>query len=185
MAGAAAKVKEFHRKRPAPVVDPDLTDPSQKLNPFNYEKGAWVLHMLRRQLGDEMFFAGIRRYYALYAGGVATTEDFQRVMESASGVSLAQFVRQWLYQPGWPDLRVSWRFDAKRAAADVTVEQTQAGLFETPVDLLFHGGERQEQRTLRVSGRRETVVVPLRFRPTRLEIDPEGWLLHSATVIAR
>jgi aminopeptidase N len=186
MADAAIKLKEYHRKRQAPIVDPGVTDPSQKLNPLSYEKGAWVLHMLRRRLGDDVFFAGIRRYYSLYAGGTATTEDFQRVMESASETSLATFFRHWLYQVGWPELDLSWRFDARRREVEITVEQTQASdPFETPVELVFHGPDVREPRTVQVSGRRQTVTVPLPFRPTRVEIDPDGWLLHSATVRAR
>ena len=59
-----------------PVIDPAQTDLMQKLNPVNYQKGAWILHMLRGMLGDASFFRGIRRYYSLYAGGNASQRGF-------------------------------------------------------------------------------------------------------------
>jgi aminopeptidase N len=176
-------VKEFHRKHPAPVIDPDLADIPKKLNPFNYQKGAWVLHMLRRLLGDEPFFRGVRTYYRRHAGGNAVTEDVQRVMEAEAGTSLATFFRQWIYQPGFPEYRVTWRWDARNRQAEVAFEQAQAGgLFDTPVELAFAVGDAQERRTVRVAERRQTVRLDLPGRPSSLVLDPDGWLLHAATV---
>ncbi len=183
MARAVEPVKEFHRKHPAPVIDPDLADIPKKLNPFNYQKGAWVLHMLRRLLGDEPFFRGVHTYYRRHAGGNAVTEDVQRVMEAEAGTSLATFFRQWFYQPGFPEYRVTWRWDARNRQAEVAFEQAQAGgLFDTPVELAFAVGDAQERRTVRVAERRQTVRLDLPGRPSSLVLDPDGWLLHAATV---
>jgi len=183
MARAAEPVKEFHLKRPAPIIDPDLADIPKKLNPFNYQKGAWVLHMLRRLLGDEPFFRAVRAFYQRHAGGNALTEDVQRVMEAEAGASLATFFRQWFYQPGIPEYRVVWRWDARSRQAEVTFEQAQAGgLFDAPVELSFAVGNAQERRTVRVAERRQTVRLDLPGRPSSLVLDPDGWLLHAATV---
>jgi aminopeptidase N len=59
-----------------------------------YQKGSWTLHMLRGILGDELFWKGIRSYYARYFNGNATTADFIRVMEETSGRDLKQFFDQ-------------------------------------------------------------------------------------------
>ena len=183
MARAVGPVKEFHGKHPAPVIDPELLDISKKLNPSNYQKGAWVLHMLRRLLGDETFFRAVRTYYRRHAGGNAVTEDVQRVMEAEAGASLQTFFRQWLYQPGFPEYRVSWRWDARSRQAEVVFEQVQAGgLFDTPVELAFAVGDAQERRTTRVAERRQTVRLDLPGPPSSLVLDPDGWLLHAATV---
>jgi len=181
MARGVEPVKEFHRKRPAPIIDPDLADIPKKLNPFNYQKGAWVLHMLRRLLGDEAFFRAVRAYYRRHAGGNAVTEDVQRVMEAEAGTSLATFFQQWLYQPGLPEYRVAWRWDARSRQAEVAFEQV-GGLFDTAVELAFTVGDAQERRTVRVAGRRQTVRIDLPGPPSSLALDPEGWLLHVATV---
>jgi aminopeptidase N len=183
MARAAETVRQYHKIRPAPIVDSALTDVMKKLNPNTYQKGAWVLHMLRRVLGDEVFFAGIRRYYSEFAGRNASSEDFQRVMESFSGKSLQRFFRQWLYQPGWPEYRVTWSWDERAGEAVVRFDQTQAaGLFDMPVEIAFDMGERRELRLVRVGEKEETVRVTLPKRPAALRIDPDGWLLHTATI---
>jgi aminopeptidase N len=88
MSAYAKELEAYPSARSAPVIDPLQTDLNKKLNPLNYQKGAWILHMLRGMLGDERFFEGIRRYYRQYAGGNALSKDFQSVMESVSGIPL-------------------------------------------------------------------------------------------------
>ena len=97
-----------------PVVDSNVTSYMDLLNTNSYQKGGWVLHMLRSQLGDSAFWKGIRIYYARYAGKNASTEDLQKVFEEVSGGSLSQFFKQWLYTGGQPDLAVSWKYDAQK-----------------------------------------------------------------------
>lgn len=180
MASAAEAVRQYHQKRPVALIDPELTDPMKKLNAFNYQKGAWALHMLRRVLGDETFFKGIRRYYNLYAGKTASTEDFQKVMEAVSGSSLAGFFRQWFYQPGWPDYRVVWRWNEATAGVELVFHQEQStGLFDMPLEIAFRLDDRRELRTVRVSTQDQTVRVPLPHKPASVEVDPDGWVLKS------
>jgi len=73
MARAAATVRQASARNPGAVVDPAVVEPAAELSAFTYQKGAWVLHMLWRKLGDEGFFRGLRRYYEAHAGGTATT----------------------------------------------------------------------------------------------------------------
>ena len=86
MTQAAEAIKRYHAARPVALIDPELTELMKKLNAFNYQKGAWLLHMLRGILGDSTFFGGIRRYYKLFAEKNASTEDFQKAMEAESGI---------------------------------------------------------------------------------------------------
>ena len=72
-----------------------------------YNKGATVLHMLRRLVGDEAFFGGLRRYYAEYAFAKAGTDDFRQVIEAESGMSLERFFERWIYGAGIPQVRYS------------------------------------------------------------------------------
>ena len=62
-----------------------------------YQKGAYVLHLLRQQLGDDVFWAGIRRYTTAHVGRSVTTEDFQLSMEESSGMKLGSFFETWVY----------------------------------------------------------------------------------------
>lgn len=166
--------------RSRPVIDPSQTDLMQKLNLLNYQKGAWVLHMLRGVLGDAAFFRGIRRYYRLYTGGNASSEDFRKAMESVSGVPLENFFRQWLHQPGWPEYRLSWRWDRESGEIETKIEQRQTtGLFDMPVDVVFEMERGRESRKLRVYEADQTFRILLPSEPVSMELDPNGWLLKS------
>jgi aminopeptidase N len=165
------------------VIDRDQTDLFALLNANNYPKGGWVLHMLRGLLGDERFFAGIRRYYASFAGRNASTEDFRAVMEGASGMELGWFFQQWLERPGYPIMAVRWEWDDEAGEATVTVTQEQPAdrpVFRFPLDLdvVLPDGTRQRAR-VEMETRSGIVRIPLPARPLTVRLDPGGWLLHG------
>src|SRR4030095_5591627 len=97
----------FAKESRQPVVD-STSALMRLLNPNSYQKGGWILHMLRRQLGDSVFHKIIRSYYAAYAGKNADTRDFQMICEKISGKDLDSFFDQWLYTPGIPKIEVKW-----------------------------------------------------------------------------
>ena len=186
MARAAEDVMKIGEKLHSPIVDPAITDPSGKLNAFSYQKGAWVLHMLRGILGDQAFFEGIRRYYAQYAGRTALSDDFRSVMESAGGVPLETFFRQWLYQPGWPQYRATWEWNGETGSLDLTIRQEQTtGLFDMPLAVVTHDRRGAHSQRVQVSEEVKTVRLPLPSKPERIEIDPDGWVLKSVVVEKR
>jgi aminopeptidase N len=181
----AERLVALDARRPGAIVDPEVTDPAEKLTPLVYQKGAWVLHMLRRRIGDERFFRGMREFYRQHAGGNATTADLQRVLEAGGGGSLEGFFRQWLRRAGMPELRVSWAWDEATGEAVVDVEQIQEGApYDAPLDLAFPGPGGAERRTMALATAHDTARFGLPARPSELEVDPEGWLLHRATVVA-
>jgi aminopeptidase N len=155
----------------------------KKLNPVNYEKGAWILHMLRGMLGEASFFRGIRHYYNTFAGGNALSEDFQKAMESTGGISLSTFFRQWLYQPGWPEYSISWHWDEAAGEVEFSVRQMQTtGLFDMALDIAFSLQNRREIHKLRVTDAEHRFRIPLQTKPLSVEIDPGGWVLKSVSV---
>lgn len=159
------------------------------LNDNSYQKGGWVLHMLRGVLGDETFFEGIREYYARHRHGTALTADLQAVMEEVAGRSLEAFFRQWLFEPGWPELEVErrWIPGEDGGILEVTVHQVQEPdwpRFEMPVEVEARRDGRAVRGTLELAG--ETSVLRLRFPggspPDELTVDPDGWLLKGPVV---
>jgi aminopeptidase N len=80
-----------------PLVFSDWNRPTANDRTVVYQKGAYVLHLLREQLGDDAFWVGIRRYTAAYAGRSVTTDDFKRSMEESSGQDLGPFFDKWVY----------------------------------------------------------------------------------------
>jgi aminopeptidase N len=183
MARAAEVIMKYGKDHPAPIIDPEMTDLNKKLNPLNYQKGAWVLHMLRRIVGEKNFFEGIRRYYLLYAGKNALSEDFEKVMESVSGTSLSTFFRQWLYQPGWPDYKVTWHWDEDSGDVEISIRQAQTGgLFDMPVEVVVRAGDQVMDRSFDVSAGTQVIRLPVETHPSSLEIDPGNWVLKSITI---
>ena len=90
----------------------NLSDMKKVLNQLVYQKGGWMLHMLRGQIGTDKFWAGIRDYYRRYRDTNASTDDFRKVMEENSGADLGWFFDQWLNRAGSPVVEGSWRYDA-------------------------------------------------------------------------
>ena len=105
-----------------PVVAP-AEDPFRYTGAV-YEKGAWALHMLRRAVGDETFFASLREYRRRHERGNATRADLRAVFEKLSGRDLKQFFDQWVETPYRPVLRASYR-NLPDGRVEVTVRQAQ------------------------------------------------------------
>jgi aminopeptidase N len=163
-----------------PIYDPSVKDLFKLLNRNNYQKGAWVLHMLRRVVGDEKFFEGVRDYYRTYRDGNALTEDFRRVMELHHGRPLDWFFRQWIYEPGCPAYDASWRWDEPSKRLTLKVRQTQVGgLFRMPLDVEFGNGDDTHREVVEVSGREQTFDFKLNTRPQAVALDPGEWVLKT------
>jgi aminopeptidase N len=170
-----------------PVIDTAVTELTRLLNANSYNKGAWVLHMLRGLIGDSSFWRGIRDYYRIYRDSSVTSADFQRVMERASNQPLDWFFTQWLRQPGYPQLDVAWRWDAasRRVTLDIGQAQPAAwGLFRLPAVMMefLSGAGVLARRTVSVSAARETAQLDLPGPPTDVRVDPDGALLLTAQV---
>jgi len=172
-----------------PLVDSAAQDLMGLLNANSYNKGAWLLHMLRGEVGDSAFFRGVRDYYRLYRDSAVLSEDFRGAMEGAAGRDLGWFFRQWLYQPGYPRLDVALRVDSAAHRAVLRVRQAQPaawGFFRLPrVEVRFTaGGETVGEGTLALDASPEEAVFgfDLPRLPTGATIDPAGHLLVTAAV---
>jgi aminopeptidase N len=175
-----------------PIVDSAYAaDPIKLLNANSYPKGAWVLHMLRGLIGDSAFFRGLRTYYRTYRDSTATSAEFEHVMETAAKADLGWFFHQWLHQPGYPQLDVTWQYDAGARRAVVGITQGQKpewGLFRLPVlTLEFRGADRRalRQHVAVASGRKTVARFDVPFAPGEVRVDPDGKLLLRVTAIVR
>ncbi|MFT5217336.1 MAG: aminopeptidase N, partial [Glaciecola sp.] len=108
-------VDAFYEKNPKyTIVHDNLKDMKDVTTSQIYQKGSWILHMLRGVVGTETFWEGIQSYYKQYKDLNVTTNDFKRVMEEASGKDLTVFFEQWLYKPGILKLAGSWKYDKQK-----------------------------------------------------------------------
>ena len=166
-----------------PIYDPSVTDLFKLLNAFNYQKGGWVLHMLRRVMGDRAFFEGVRDYYRTYRDGNALTEDFQRVMELHAARPLDWFFRQWIYEAGHPVYAAAWGWDEGARQLTLRVAQTQKGAtFRMPLDVEFETGAGPRREVVEVSKREETFTFKLDAKPRGVKVDPGEWVLKELTL---
>jgi aminopeptidase N len=167
-----------------PIVAPPPAEIMELLNANNYNKGAWVLHMLRRLVGDEAFFAAIRRYYAEHRDGTALSDDLRRVMEQAAGRELGWFFEQWLYRPGYPQLEVRHRWNAAAGTLELRVSQVQEWPpFRLPLEIEAAGPGYELRHVFWVDGRESEHAWTLAAAPERVSADPENAVLGTARVI--
>jgi aminopeptidase N len=166
-----------------PVIDPSETDLFKLLNRNNYEKGAWVLHMLRHVVGDEKFFDAVRDYYRAHRDRNALTDDFRRALELRSGRQLEWFFREWLQEPGFPAYEASWRWDERSKSLRLRVRQTQKGApFRMPLDVELRVGGETRRQTIEVTERDSTFDFKLGARPDSVALDPDEWVLKTLTL---
>lgn len=146
----AATYLTYEKQRRAPIFDTQTTNLFQLLNPNNYEKGSWILHMLRKMLGDKAFFEGLKIYYNEHKDSTATSDDLRVALEKSAGRSLKDFFDRWIYKAGHPIYKISWA-TIGRAKSRLTLGQMQTDEpFLQPVTLLV--------RT--ASGERRVVITP-------------------------
>ena len=187
MDAARERVFRYLDQAPDSVIVPDsVPDPRRLLSPNVYQKAAWVLHMLRGEIGDGTFWKGMRTYYERFRDRNASTDDFAAVMEEVSGRRLDWFFDQWLRRPGVPELEIEWEFDTESSEVEVQVRQLGPTFRRLALEVeavLAHGRTVRGRVDVEDAGTTASLRVPA--RPERLRIDPDGWLLMRYTVEER
>ena len=179
---------KYEQTRRAPIHDRETEDLNALLNANNYQKGAWVLHMLRSELGDAAFARGVRAYYRAHLHRNATTEDLRAALERASGRRLREFFARWVYASGHPRYEAAWDWSAGNRRGGVltlTLRQTQEGddsYFPNafPVEILTGAGARRIKLT--PTGRETVARINLPARPANVRFDPEETILKELSV---
>lgn len=106
-----------------PVVDRHYDHPYEQFDHRAYAKAALILHMLRSQLGEDLFRRCVKTYLERHRFRSVVSEDFNRILEELSGRSYDRFFDQWLYKPGQPELVVQYSWDEKSGLARVSINQ--------------------------------------------------------------
>ncbi|MDH5233971.1 MAG: M1 family metallopeptidase [Gemmatimonadota bacterium] len=181
-------VVDFDAKDPTyRVVHDNLADMSKVTSAMTYQKGSWVLHMLRQRLGDDRFWAGIRDYYARHRDGSASTADFRRAMETASGDTLGGFFDQWLYRGGIPRVEATWRWDARRREVTISARQVQPGApFAVGLDVAIDvRGAARVVRPLVFRDGVATLTLAAEGEPAAVTFDPDVRQLFDGRISRR
>jgi aminopeptidase N len=161
-----------------------LYDPNYLFSSTVYDKGAWVLHMLRGVMGDTAFFQGLRDWYTGHQDGTGNTQQFQATVEVLYGDSLTFFFQQWVYNANRP------RYEYGYTTADlgtgsfrnyVRIVQTQsnAGVFTMPIDLTLSTSSGSEVRTVWNDAGDQDFVLDTTEPLIGLLLDDDDWILKG------
>ena len=162
-----------------PVYDP----PSDQL--FNwgivYIKGSWVLHMLRRVIGETQFWSLLSTYYDAYRYSNASTTDFQRVCEQIYGHSLDWFFNEWIYHAGYMRVAYNWknRYRADNRFAVRLALHQEASVFQMPVDVRLWYADGMLDTTVWIKDAQDEIDLILPDSVQDIELDPDGWVLMT------
>jgi aminopeptidase N len=149
-----------------------------------YDKGAWVLHMLRGLLGDEAFFRGARAFLVRHRYGKAGTEDLRTALEEASGRDLRPYFESWVYGTGLPTLRWSERTEKVAGGFRTTVVVRPQGLpgpLPLQVTVTWSGGRESRTVLLEAEGGSWTIDTPGETRGVTVN-DDRGMLARVEKV---
>lgn len=171
---------------PFAIFVDDTSSVSRIFHGTVYDKGAWLLHMLRHVVGDSTFFDILLAYSSdpRFAYGNATTAGFQSVCEAVSGRDLDWFFQPWIYEVGRPVYRVDWNADNADGSyvLNLSIQQTQVpqqALFPMPIDLHISTVSGDTLITVFNDAAVQNFSLKLANQPTGLQIDPGDWILKK------
>jgi aminopeptidase N len=166
-----------------PIVRRDFDD-SSEFDGNAYGKGGLVLYMLRHQLGEDAFYAGLKHYLEVNRGKNVVTADLVRAIEEATHTNVDEFFDQWVYGAGAPKFEIAYNYDAEKKQVALTVQQTQkaealVGLFRVPVDVEITNASGTKLYPIVVSKPTETFTLPSESTPQMVLFDKGTQVLKS------
>ncbi len=171
-----------------PIVTREFDSSWDMFDRHLYPGGACRLHMLRHEIGTDVFWAAVADYIDTYSGSVVETDDFRRILEAHSGKSLGRFFDQWFRTAGYPKLEASFAWDAEKKEGTFTIEQKQVsekeGDDEGPEFFLTltlgwgaDGVEHTEE--VQLDRAKRTYRFTMEKEPDVVRIDPENTVLFG------
>ncbi|MBK7760853.1 MAG: hypothetical protein IPI35_31470 [Deltaproteobacteria bacterium] len=178
-ANLADRIRSASGGNPGPLAGRAWSTPKGDHEPNDrvYTKGSAVLQALRVYLGEDAFWAGIRRYTQGHAHGQVETEDLRQAMEQASGRHLRWFFDQWVHRPGAPTLNASASWS--KGELSLSLRQTPpegAEPFALPMTVEIGTKRGPVRRQILMDIAQVRVVLPLDEAPDYVAFDPEGGL---------
>lgn len=171
--------------RDKPIVHRDYADEDEQFDGRAYPKGAWVLHMIRRRLGDELFWKCMKTYGERFAHKTVETVDLRKTIEEVTGRSFERFFHDWTERPGHPEVTVTYAWNPDDSQAEVRVRQTQrADAFHFPLTLEFHSPNGRDPHvvTKEITEKDVRIVAGLSRKPSLLRVDPHQAVLMDLKI---
>ncbi|MEZ4696237.1 MAG: M1 family metallopeptidase [Rhodothermales bacterium] len=181
-------VIQYARSNPdSPVLDTTIVNLNDLLSTNSYQKGGWVLHMLRREIGDDHFWQSIRTYYARYRDGNALTDDFESTVSDVTRRDMSWFFDQWIRRPGQPIIQAAWRYDEAGKQLVINIEQKQN---DPPFAVSLEGAVETDDGTsvpftVSLAERSSEHRIDLKAAPQSVRLDPNVNLLAAIEISHR
>ena len=175
-------VDSFYDKNPKyQIVHDNLKNMKNVTSSQTYQKGSWILHMLRGFLGNEVFWEGIKVYYNKYRDLNATTSDFKNIMEDVSNKDLNLFFDQWLYNPGIFKLKGNWKYNNKnQIIINIKQIQNDGSLFKMPIEVgIIYDDNVDHLEIIEVSKKSNSFIINVKKEPKNVILDPNYWILMN------
>ena len=166
-----------------PLVDFKYADREAMFDGHSYNKGGSILHMLRHYLGDDVFFAGLKKYLTDNAFKTGEAHQLRLALEAVSGQDLNWFFNQWYYKAGHPTVEIVYGYDAITKKASATVTQTQAAkdgqprVFQLPIDFDIYDGGAPKRQTVMMTQRKQTFLFDVNNANAVVDFDADRILV--------
>ncbi len=170
-----------------PLIHYGYKDKEDMFDAHSYNKGGLILNMLRSYLGDEAFFATLKKYLSENALTDVEADELRIAFEDISGEDLNWFFDQWFHSAGHPELDIKYDFNQAAGRVDVTIEQKQnpeqmPAIFILPLAIDIYeevGKVRREQ--VQVNERKQVFSFDVSAKPKLIKVDAQNILLGTKT----
>ena len=148
-----------------------------------YNKGAWVVHMLRGVLGNEIFFDTIKAYRAKYEYKTATTTDFKEIAEDVAGEDLDWFFDEWIYGSGAPSYKYGWKDitvdEDHQVLLHIDQHQTEYPKFKMHIEITVTTSTGTTTHTVWHQGETQWYILGADGPVTQVQLDKNDWILKD------
>lgn len=168
-------------KSDPPAVRYRYEDAEDLFDAVSYNKGGRILHLLRRQIGDDAFFASLKLYLQRHAFGNAEVDDFRQAVEEVTGEDLHWFFDQWYFRPGRPILNVDYAWDESARTMSVMLEQQQSmeehAPYRLPMLIDVYTVNGRKSVPVDFNSAKQTIRIPLEQAPELVNVDADKRIL--------
>lgn len=166
-----------------PLIRYHVDDPNDMFDAHSYNKGGKILHMLRLELGDEAFFAGLNLYLERHKYTAVEIHELRMAFEDVTGRDLFWFFDQWFMSPGHPELSVNYNYDPETKELTVNIQQTQnqdyIPVFELRTQLLVHTPSGKQYMPVHITEADTTLTYTLDEAPLNVDLDPSKYTVAA------
>lgn len=161
----------------------DLGNREEMFDANSYQKGGRILHMLRKYVGDEAFFASLKKYLNTYQYKPVEIHHLRLIFEDVTGEDLNWFFNQWFLASGHPELEISYEYDESKKQSLVTIQQNQDlaknPLYKLPLDVDIYSNGKKERFRITLDSVKQTFSFASNIKPNLINVDAEKMILGT------